>query len=173
MNLIWQKQNWMIVFASLLYQLFPSNVDEIGVWSCKILQTATLPPVPTSTPQPPEFKVRAHHNPVTTSIASTEVSHKCICANRNPAYVTIKIDNQKFAKTSQEINCVWNQTFQIHCANPADSCITITLKASCSFVLGKFDMQAHQLLKKGGFINGFFPILMDNGKPNPKLKLKF
>ncbi|KAG4936179.1 hypothetical protein JHK85_051098 [Glycine max] len=33
MNLIWQKQNWMTVFASLLYQLFPSNVDEIGVWS--------------------------------------------------------------------------------------------------------------------------------------------
>ncbi|KAH1256668.1 Phospholipase D alpha 4 [Glycine max] len=98
---------------------------------------------------------------------------KCICANRNPAYVTIKIDNQKFAKTSQEINRVWNQTFQIHCANPADSCITITLKASCSLVLGKFDIQAQQLLKKGGFINGFFPILMDNGKPNPKLKLKF
>ncbi|KAG5048978.1 hypothetical protein JHK85_010081 [Glycine max] len=169
MNLIWQKQNWMTVFASLLYQLFPSNVDEIGVWSLqeslgmmclkvstldpsesvlfqlhmnheaklyqiltlidKILQTATLPPIPTSTPQLPEFK--------------------CICANGNPAYVTIKIDNQKFAKTSQEINRVWNQTFQIHYAHPADSCITITLKTSRSSVLGKFHIQTQQLLKKG------------------------
>ncbi|KAL5190775.1 Phospholipase D alpha 4 [Glycine soja] len=186
MNLIWQKQNWMTVFASLLYQLFPSNVDEIGVWSLqeslgmmclkvstldpsetvlfqlhmnheaklyqiltlidKILQTATLPPIPTSTPQLPEFKVRAHHNANTTS---TEVSHKCICANGNPAYVTIKIDNQKFAKTSQEINRVWNQTFQIHYAHPADSCITITLKTSRSSVLGKFHIQTQQLLKKG------------------------
>ncbi|KAG4911659.1 hypothetical protein JHK86_052092 [Glycine max] len=33
MNLIWPKQNWMTVFASLLYQLFASNVNEIGVWS--------------------------------------------------------------------------------------------------------------------------------------------
>ncbi|BAT90100.1 hypothetical protein LR48_Vigan08g104700 [Vigna angularis] len=49
----------------------------------KILQTATLPPIPRSTPQPPEFKefrletlARAHHNADTASIASTEVSHK-------------------------------------------------------------------------------------------------
>ncbi|KAH1240193.1 hypothetical protein AAZX31_07G009700 [Glycine max] len=97
----------------------------------------------------------------------------CICANGNPAYVTIKIDSQKLAKTSQESNRVWNQTFQIQCAHPADSCITITLKTSSSSILGKFHIQAQQLLKKGGLINGFFPLLMDNGKPNPKLKLKF
>ncbi|RZB75431.1 protein TPX2-like isoform X3 [Glycine soja] len=49
----------------------------------KILQTATLPPVPRSTPQLPEFKefhletlARAHQNADTASIASTEVSHK-------------------------------------------------------------------------------------------------
>ncbi|TKY66829.1 TPX2 protein [Spatholobus suberectus] len=49
----------------------------------KILQTATLPPIPRSTPQPPEFKefhletlARAHQNADTASIASTEVSHK-------------------------------------------------------------------------------------------------
>ncbi|CAJ1978904.1 unnamed protein product [Sphenostylis stenocarpa] len=49
----------------------------------KILQTATLPPIPRSTPQPPEFKefrletlTRAHQNADTASIASTEVSHK-------------------------------------------------------------------------------------------------
>ncbi|KAL2337970.1 hypothetical protein Fmac_012416 [Flemingia macrophylla] len=96
-----------------------------------------------------------------------------ICTNGEPAYVTIKIDNQKFAKTSQESNRVWNQTFQIQCAHPADSCITVTLKTSCSLILGKFHIQAQQLLKKGGLINGFFPLLMNDGKPNPKLKLKF
>lgn len=49
----------------------------------KILQTATLPPIPRSTPHPPEFKefhletlARAHQNADTASIASTEVSHK-------------------------------------------------------------------------------------------------
>ncbi|XP_061355574.1 protein TPX2 [Gastrolobium bilobum] len=48
----------------------------------KILQT-TLPPMPRSTPQPPEFKefhletlARAHQNADSASIASTEVSHK-------------------------------------------------------------------------------------------------
>ncbi|QCE02265.1 phospholipase D alpha 4-like isoform X2 [Vigna unguiculata] len=97
----------------------------------------------------------------------------CLCTNGKPAYVTIKIDNQKFAKTSEESNRVWNQTFQIQCAHPADSCITITLKTSHSSILGKFHIQAQQLLKKGGLINGLFPLLMDNGKPNPKLKLKF
>ncbi|ESW07555.1 hypothetical protein PHAVU_010G139800 [Phaseolus vulgaris] len=98
---------------------------------------------------------------------------KCLCTNGKPAYVTIKIDNQKFAETSEESNRVWNQTFQIQCAHPADSCITITLKTSRSSILGKFHIQAQQLLKKGGLINGLFPLLMDNGKPNPKLKLKF
>jgi len=98
---------------------------------------------------------------------------QCLCTNGKPAYVTIKIDNQKFAKTSEESNRVWNQTFQIQCAHPADSCITITLKTSHSSILGKFHIQAQQLLKKGGLINGLFPLLMDNGKPNPKLKLKF
>jgi len=98
---------------------------------------------------------------------------QCLCRNGKPAYVTIKIDNQKFAETSEESNRVWNQTFKIQCAHPADSCITITLKTSRSSILGKFHIQAQQLLKKGGLINGVFPLLMDNGKPNPKLKLKF
>ncbi|XP_019449032.1 PREDICTED: protein TPX2-like isoform X2 [Lupinus angustifolius] len=49
----------------------------------KILQTPTLPPIPRSTPQPPEFKefhletmARAHQNADSASIASTELSHK-------------------------------------------------------------------------------------------------
>ncbi|XP_027336367.1 phospholipase D alpha 4-like isoform X1 [Abrus precatorius] len=98
---------------------------------------------------------------------------QCICTNGKAAYVTIKIDNHKVAKTSQESNRVWNQTFQIQCAHPADSSITITLKTSCSSILGKFHIQAQQLLKKGGLINGLFPLLIENGKPNSKLKLKF
>ncbi|KAK7263681.1 hypothetical protein RJT34_31275 [Clitoria ternatea] len=49
----------------------------------KILQTSTLPPIPRSTPQPPDFKefhletaARAHQNVDSASVASTEVSHK-------------------------------------------------------------------------------------------------
>ncbi|KAI4333942.1 hypothetical protein L6164_018690 [Bauhinia variegata] len=49
----------------------------------KILQAPTLPPVPRSTPQPPEFKefhletmARAQQNADSTSVASTELSHQ-------------------------------------------------------------------------------------------------
>ncbi|XP_004510365.1 phospholipase D alpha 4-like isoform X2 [Cicer arietinum] len=96
----------------------------------------------------------------------------CICTNGNPTYVTIKIDNKKVAKTSKERNRVWNQTFHIQCAHPADSLITITLKTSYS-KLGKYHIKAQQLLKEENIINGSFPLLMENEKPNPKLKLKF
>lgn len=75
------------------------------------------------------------------------------------------------AKTTQESERVWNQTFQIQCAHLADSTITITLKTSCT-ILGKFHIQA-QFLKEESLINGFFPLLMENGKPNPQLKLRF
>ncbi|CAL5195615.1 unnamed protein product [Lathyrus oleraceus] len=96
----------------------------------------------------------------------------CICTNGKPAYVTIKIDNAKVAKTSKERNRVWNQTFHIQCAHPADSVITITLKTSNS-KLGKYSIKAQQLINEGSLINGFFPLVMENEKPNPKLKLKF
>lgn len=92
--------------------------------------------------------------------------------NGKPAYVTIKIDNNVVAKTTLERERVWNQTFQIQCAHPPESTITIALKTSCS-TLGKFQIQAQQLLKEGSLINGLFPLLMENGEPNPKLKLKF
>ena len=97
---------------------------------------------------------------------------QCICSNGKPAYVTIKIDNKKVAKTSKDSDRVWNQTFQIQCAHPIDSTITITLKTSSS-TLGKYHIQGQQLLKEGSLINGFFPLLMEDGKPNQKLKLKF
>ena len=86
--------------------------------------------------------------------------------------MTIKIDNKKVAKTTLERDRVWNQTFQILCAHPPDSIITITLKTSCS-VLGKFQIQAHQILHEASLINGFFPLVPENGKPNPELKLRF
>ncbi|XP_027342882.1 phospholipase D alpha 4 [Abrus precatorius] len=95
----------------------------------------------------------------------------CIGKYGKPAYVTIKIDNKKVAKTAQERERVWNQTFQIQCAHPSDSTITIMMKTSCS-ILGKFHIQAKQL-KEESLINGFFPLLMENGKPNPQLKLRF
>jgi phospholipase D1/2 len=45
---------------------------------------------------------------------------QCLFINGKPAYVTIKIDNKKVAKTTQESERVWNQTFKIHCAHPAE-----------------------------------------------------
>ncbi|XP_044487608.1 phospholipase D alpha 4 [Mangifera indica] len=95
----------------------------------------------------------------------------CIAANGKPSYVTIKLDNKKVAKTSHERDRVWNQTFQILCAHPCDSTITITLKTKCS-ILGKLHIQAHEILHKASFINGFFPLTMENGKPSPQLKLR-
>lgn len=96
---------------------------------------------------------------------------QCIAANGKPSYVTIKLDNKKVAKTSHERDRVWNQTFQILCAHPCDSTITITLKTKCS-ILGKLHIQAHEILHKASFINGFFPLTMENGKPSPELKLR-
>ncbi|KAL1298288.1 hypothetical protein HN51_042662 [Arachis hypogaea] len=95
----------------------------------------------------------------------------CLCPNGKPAFVTIKIGNKVMAKTTQERGRVWNQTFQIQCAHPCDSTITITLKTSCS-ILGKFQIKAQQL-KEGSFMNGFLPLLMENGKPSTQLKLRF
>ncbi|OIW04933.1 hypothetical protein TanjilG_15678 [Lupinus angustifolius] len=96
----------------------------------------------------------------------------CIRTNGKPAYVIIKINNKKVAKTTEDEDRIWNQTFQIQCAHAADSTITIVLKTSLS-TLGKFHIQAMQLLEERNMINGFFPLLMENGKPNPKLKLRF
>ncbi|EEF34982.1 phospholipase D alpha 4 [Ricinus communis] len=96
----------------------------------------------------------------------------CLFLNGKPTYVTIKIGNKKVAKTSQEHDRVWNQTFQILCAHPLDSIITITMKTKCS-ILGKFHIQADKIVKEATFINGFFPLIMETGKPNPELKLRF
>lgn len=97
---------------------------------------------------------------------------QCLFAGGKRSYVTIKIDNKEVAQTSHEHDRVWNQTFRVLCAYPLTSTITITLKTARS-VLGKFYIQAQQILKEASFINGFFPLLMENGKPSPELKLRF
>ncbi|KAK1362829.1 Phospholipase D [Heracleum sosnowskyi] len=95
----------------------------------------------------------------------------CISTGK-PAYVTIKINKQKVASTSQEVDRVWNQTLQILCAHPPDSTITISLKTKCS-TLGKICIPAHQILTEASLIDGFFPLCIENGKPDQQLKLRF
>ncbi|KAL6285499.1 hypothetical protein ACE6H2_009889 [Prunus campanulata] len=96
----------------------------------------------------------------------------CIFGTGKPVYVTIKIDNKKVARTTHERDRVWNQTFRILCAHPSDSTITITMKTKCS-ILGKFQMQAHDILNEASFVNSFLPLVIENGKPSPELKLRF
>lgn len=97
---------------------------------------------------------------------------QCMFLNGKACYVTIKIDDKKVAKTSHESDRVWNQIFQILCAHLIDSTITITLKTKCS-ILGRIQIQAHQIVHEASYIDGYFPLLMENGRPNPELKLRF
>ncbi|KAJ0515151.1 putative phospholipase D [Helianthus annuus] len=96
----------------------------------------------------------------------------CINPTGAPAYVSIKIDNKKIASTSHESERVWNQTLRVLCAHPINATLTITLKTKCS-ILGKVNIQAHQLLEKSNLIDGLFPVCMENGKPHPQLKIRF
>ncbi|XP_010501124.1 PREDICTED: phospholipase D alpha 4-like [Camelina sativa] len=97
----------------------------------------------------------------------------CICTKPKSAYVTIKINKKKVAKTSSEYDRVWNQTFQVLCAHPvSDTTITITLKTRCS-VLGRFQISAEQILtSNSAVVNGFFPLMAHNGSKKRNLKLK-
>ncbi|KAK4479576.1 hypothetical protein RD792_015094 [Penstemon davidsonii] len=106
------------------------------------------------------------------TIRKQSAPFKCISAYGRPAYVTVKIDNKKVAKTTNERDRVWNQTFQILCAHSLDTTITITLKRKHS-VLGNIDIQARELLGETSLINGLFPICNLNGKSNKKVKLQF
>ncbi|XP_052176066.1 phospholipase D alpha 4 [Diospyros lotus] len=96
----------------------------------------------------------------------------CMFGTGKPAYVTIKIGDKTVARTSQESDRIWNQTFQILCAHSSDSIVTITLKTNCH-VLGKFHMPARQILSEASLINGFFPLTAENGNPNSGLELRF
>ncbi|KAK2983824.1 hypothetical protein RJ640_008500 [Escallonia rubra] len=96
----------------------------------------------------------------------------CILAKGKPAYVTIKIDHKKAASTSHERDRVWNQTLKVLCAHSPNSTITITLKTKCT-ILGRVQIPAHQILDKSSLIDGLIPLCMENGKPNPGLKLRF
>ncbi|XP_030526387.1 phospholipase D alpha 4 [Rhodamnia argentea] len=95
----------------------------------------------------------------------------CILAYGRPVHVTIKINDEIVAKTSQERDRVWNQTFHILCAHPFDSTITVTMRASC-VILGKFRIQADRLLNEASSVHGLFPLQMENGQQNEKLKLQ-
>ncbi|CAL1360752.1 unnamed protein product [Linum trigynum] len=81
----------------------------------------------------------------------------CLPTHGSPTYVTVKIDDNKVAKTSHERDRVWNQTFQILCAHPLDSTITITMKTKCS-ILGKIHLEARKIATETSFINGFFSL---------------
>nr|GEV69582.1 phospholipase D alpha 4 [Tanacetum cinerariifolium] len=96
----------------------------------------------------------------------------CINPTGKPAYVTFKINDKKIASTTHESSRTWNQTLRVLCAHPIDTTITITLKTKCS-VLGKVDIQAHQLLIESSLIDGLFPLCMENGKPHLDLKIRF
>ncbi|XP_051147596.1 phospholipase D alpha 4 [Andrographis paniculata] len=98
---------------------------------------------------------------------------KCMSTiRRSSAYVTIKIDGHKVAKTSDQHSRVWNQTFQILCAHPPDATITISLKTNHAF-LGKMDLPARKLIEDSSLINGIFPLAKPNGDPSKGIKLQF
>lgn len=100
------------------------------------------------------------------------ISLQCISGGGGRStYVTIKLDNKKVAKTTNERDRTWNQTFQVLCAHLPETTITISLKRRRS-VLGKIEFQGHKLLGESSLINGFFPLVRQNGKPNKKLKLQ-
>lgn len=98
--------------------------------------------------------------------------YQCLSGSTRPAYVTIKIDSKKVAKTTHERDRVWNQTFHVLCAHPPDTTITITLKTK-RFFLGKIDIKANELLGETSLINGVFPLCKQNGKRKKQLKLQF
>ncbi|KAK3410846.1 hypothetical protein EUGRSUZ_J02872 [Eucalyptus grandis] len=95
----------------------------------------------------------------------------CILAYGRPVHVTIKINNETVAKTSEKRDRIWNQTFRILCAHPFNSAITITMRASC-VILGKIHIQADQLLNEASLIHGDLPLQMENGQQNEKLKIQ-
>nr|GMC70887.1 phospholipase D alpha 4 [Ipomoea batatas] len=106
------------------------------------------------------------------TMSKRSVPFKCISVSGKSAYVTIKLGNKKVAKTSSERDRIWNQTFQILCAHPADTTVTLELRTKCSR-LGRFDFQGDRVLNGESLIEGFFPLKMESGKANKKLKLQF
>ncbi|KAK4772580.1 hypothetical protein SAY86_014355 [Trapa natans] len=95
----------------------------------------------------------------------------CILAQGKPAYVTVRINQKKVAKTTHEGDRVWNQTFQVLCAHPSNSIITITVKTDSS-ILGKIRFQAGQFLGESSLAHGSFPVESEPRKPNPKMRLQ-
>ncbi|OVA08453.1 Phospholipase D/Transphosphatidylase [Macleaya cordata] len=96
----------------------------------------------------------------------------CACVSEKATYVTIKINQKKVAETNHVYDRVWNQTFQILCAHPSESTITITMKTKCS-ILGEIHIPACRMIEESTLIEGFYPTFTEKGKQNPELKLQF
>ncbi|XP_068652263.1 phospholipase D alpha 4-like [Aristolochia californica] len=89
-----------------------------------------------------------------------------------PAYITIKLNKTKVAETSHQLDRTWNETFDILCAHSLDTIITVKLRTSFS-ILGLLHIPAHRLVNGFESYDGLFSLFSENGKPIPKLKLRF
>lgn len=144
---------------------------------CLVYATVSYRATRTSTARAMEGKPKFLHGTLEVTIFDAtpyapSFPFNCIYANGNSTYVTVKIDNKKVAKTSHERDRVWNQTFQILCAHPLESTVTITMRTKCS-TLGKLHIQARRIVTEASLINGFFPLEMENGHLNPQVRLRF
>ncbi|KAI3936715.1 hypothetical protein MKX01_034144 [Papaver californicum] len=97
----------------------------------------------------------------------------CAWIGEKATYITIKLNEKKVAETKQVSDRTWNQTFQILCAHPADSKITITMKTQCGSTLGKIQISARKMIEDSTLIEGYFPTFTEKGKPNPELRVQF
>lgn len=106
-----------------------------------------------------------------TQFGSSMLILQCMLAHGKPAYVTIRINDKKVARTTRERDRVWNQTLQVLCAHPSNSVITITLKTDCS-ILGKIHFQANQFLGESSLAHGSFPLESEPKRSNPRMRLQ-
>ncbi|KAG9446476.1 hypothetical protein H6P81_012604 [Aristolochia fimbriata] len=97
-----------------------------------------------------------------------------ILTGERPAYVSIKLNKTRVAETTHQLDRTWNEAFDIFCAHPLDTIITIKLRTPFS-ILGQLHIPAHKLVTAGGVesYNGIFSLFSETGKPIPKLKLRF
>ncbi|KAL4193027.1 hypothetical protein AMTRI_Chr06g174810 [Amborella trichopoda] len=91
---------------------------------------------------------------------------KCFFGGEQPAYVTIKLDKTKLAKSTHQHNRTWNQSFRILCAHSV-STLLITLRTPLT-VLGTLRIPARRL-QASSPLEGLFPL--DNSTPRLDLSL--
>ncbi|XP_072950499.1 phospholipase D alpha 4 [Typha angustifolia] len=100
--------------------------------------------------------------------STAKTQSTCTCFGKKPTYVTIQIGKTKAAETNHECDRVWNQSFRILCAHPADSIITLAVRTKLS-VLAKIKIPAYTLLNEVVVK----PPFATKGKWNTNLKLQF